>query len=68
MGIFGGFFRKVGSALASGAKAVTSGVKKVGTAVVNGVKKVAARVSGKDQYEEWTLHYIHNHNDWLLHG
>ena len=29
-----------------------SGVKKVGTAVVNGVKKVAARVSGKDQYEE----------------
>lgn len=52
MGIFGGFFRKVGSALASGAKAVTSGVKKVGTAVVNGVKKVAARVSGKDQYEE----------------
>lgn len=52
MGIFGGFFRKVGSALASGAKAVTSGVKKVGTAVVNGVKKVAARVSGKDQCEE----------------
>lgn len=52
MGIFGGFFRKVGSALASGAKAVTSGVKKVGTADVNGVKKVAARVSGKDQYEE----------------
>ena len=41
MGIFGGFIRKIGSA-----------AKKVGTAVTNGVKNVAARVSGKDKYEE----------------
>lgn len=41
MGIFGGFIRKVGSAIASGAKAAA-----------NGVKKVAARISGKDKFEE----------------
>ena len=41
MGIFGGFIRKVGSAIASGVKAAA-----------NGVKKVAARISGKDKFEE----------------
>ena len=63
MGIFGGFIRKVGSAIASGVKkvgsAIASGVKKVGSAIAsgakaaaNGVKKVAARISGKDKFEE----------------
>ena len=52
MGIFGGFFRKVGSAIASGAKKVGSAIASGAKAVANGVKKVAARVSGKDKFEE----------------
>lgn len=52
MGIFGGFFRKVGSVIASGAKAVGSAMVSGAKVVANGVKKVAARVSGKDKYEE----------------
>ncbi len=52
MGIFGGFIRKVGSAIASGAKKVGSAIASGAKAVANGVKKVAARVSGKDKFEE----------------
>ena len=52
MGIFGGFFRKVGSAIASGAKKVGSAIASGAKAIANGVKKVAARVSGKDKFEE----------------
>ena len=52
MCIFGGFFRKVGSAIASGAKKVGSAIASGAKAVANGVKKVAARVSGKDKFEE----------------
>lgn len=52
MGIFGGFIRKVGSAIASGAKKVGSVIASGAKAVANGVKKVAARVSGKDKFEE----------------
>lgn len=52
MGIFGGFFRKVGSAIASGAKKVGGAIASGAKAIANGVKKVAARVSGKDKFEE----------------
>lgn len=52
MGIFGGFIRKVGSAIASGVKKVGSAIASGAKAVANGVKKVAARVSGKDKFEE----------------
>ena len=52
MGIFGGFIRKVGSAIASGVKKVGSAIASGAKAAANGVKKVAARISGKDKFEE----------------
>lgn len=52
MGIFGGFIRKVDSAIASGVKKVGSAIASGAKAAANGVKKVAARISGKDKFEE----------------
>lgn len=52
MGIFGEFIRKVGSAIASGVKKVGSAIASGAKAAANGVKKVAARISGKDKFEE----------------
>lgn len=52
MGIFGGFIRKVGSAIASGVKKVGSAIASGAKAAANGVKKVATRISGKDKFEE----------------
>ena len=40
MGIFGGFIRKVGSAIASGVKKVGSAIASGAKAAANGVKKV----------------------------
>lgn len=52
MGIFGGFIRKIDSAIASGVKKVGSAIASGAKAAANGVKKVAARISGKDKFEE----------------